>query len=232
VAKLFFGRSFVPDGSRKTQVDESDRNHKLEDYAPRMARCAGHVVVAGLLVYAILWNLRDVVDKKQAHRILPDRMNRLAQVLGLEKGWCMFAPVPRPDDGWPIFKGILRDGSEVNLWQPDQPIPWKKPRVVSAMYLNQRWRRYLENMTMENYTHYRPYFSDWLQQRWDRNYARGNPAREVVTVEMLRQLETTPPPGNPIPAPETMELWTKHYGQSIDQKLEATDETQMKHGPE
>ena len=174
------------------------------------------ILVAGLLFYAVLWNLRDVAEDRVARRIMPDRMNSLACVLGLEKGWSMFAPVPPREDGWPIFKGILRDGTEVNLWQPDEPIPWNKPRVVSALYRNQRWRRYLENLMMDRYTLYRPYFADWLHTRWNRTRARGNSAREVVTVEILRQLETTPPPGEPFPIPETIVLWTKHYGESVE----------------
>jgi hypothetical protein len=81
-------------------------------------------------------------------------------------------------------------------------------------------------MTMENYALYRPYFSDWLQKRWDQEFAKADPQREVATVEMLRQLETTPPPGEPIPAPETMELWTKHYGQSVQGMAQEVAEKQ------
>jgi len=35
--------------------------------------------------------------------------------------------VPHRDDGWPIYRGTLRDGTEVNLWEPGQPLPWDKP---------------------------------------------------------------------------------------------------------
>lgn len=182
-------------------------------------RLAPSSVDAGLtwmfLIYAVFFNLRDALPESWADRVFPRRWNGLARVVGLEKRWGMFAPVPHREDGWPVLRGTLRDGSEVNLWEPGRELPWDKPASVSGLYHNQRWRRYLESLMMESCALNRPNFADWLQTRWNERFAQGNTAKEVAKVEILRRLETTPPPGEPFPVPETAVLWTKQYGHTV-----------------
>merc|ERR1711964_376166 len=119
-----------------------------------------------------------------------------------DQNWSMFAPIPRTEDGWLVMRGTLRDGSEVNLWQPNQPLPWNKPPLVSAVYLSQRWRKYLDNLTIDAHGPHRMYFGDWLQTRWNQEHASGDRQREVIEVELIHRIELTPPPGQPIPEPE------------------------------
>ncbi|MGE0756334.1 MAG: HTTM domain-containing protein [Pirellulaceae bacterium] len=173
-------------------------------------------LAAAFLLYAVAWNTMDLVPTHWARTLWPEAWNGVATAVGLERGWTMFAPVPHRDDGWPIFRGTLHDGTEVNLWEPGQPLPMTKPRLVSRLYHGQRWRRCIENILMENFAWHRPYFADWLQQRWNREQSGGQPQREVATVEILRCLEPTPPPGEPFLPVETVTLWTKHYASSAD----------------
>ena len=65
---------------------------------------------------------------------------------------------------------------------------------------------------MEGYAWHRPYFADWLQQRWNATHSGGVPQRKVAKVELFRCLEPTPPPGEPFLPVETIELWVKRYG--------------------
>ena len=164
-----------------------------------------------LLVYTILWNVRELDWSYWESRVMPRRFNGVGRVLGLDQNWAMFSPIPRTEDGWLVMKGELRDGSEVNLWQPDRPLPWDKPENVSGTYLTQRWRKCLDNLTTEAYGRHRMYFADWLQSRWNREQADGNRDREVVQVQLVHRIELTPPPGKPIPDPESRILWTWYY---------------------
>ena len=107
------------------------------------------VGVGLLFVYIVTWNIREILGPAWVDRVMPHRFNGLACALGLTQNWSMFAPIPRIEDGWIVMKGTLRDGSEVNLWEPGHPLPWDKPRLVSAMFPSSRWRRYLENLPLD-----------------------------------------------------------------------------------
>lgn len=168
-------------------------------------------LVGLLFLYIVAWNVREYLGKDWTDRIMPHRYNGLAIALGLAQNWSMFAPVPRTEDGWLVMKGTLRDGTEVNLWEPGKPLPWVKPALVSAMFPSSRWRRCLENLPVDQYAFHRQYLADWLQQRWDSAYSNGVEDKKVAKVEIIRQMETTPPPGDPIPTPEPVELCVRHY---------------------
>jgi len=180
------------------------------DPRPQHGRVASFVcngVLAFLLVYTVIWNIRELDVRYWEPRILPRQMNGIARALGLDQNWAMFSPIPRTEDGWLIMLGTLEDGTEVNLWQPGHPIPWDKPQLVSATYLTQRWRKYLDNLTTDQYVGYRDYFCEWLTARWNEEHAVDDPTQRVAKVELLHRIELTPPPGRPIPEPETKQLY-------------------------
>ena len=168
-------------------------------------------LVGALLLYVVVWNIRELDFESLEPKVLPREYNRLARALALDQNWAMFSPVPRTEDGWLVMRGELRDGSEVNLWEFDAPLPWQKPELVSQTYHSQRWRKYLDNLTTEPYALHRMHFANWLASRWNDKFARDDESREVVRVEIIQRLEITPPPGTPIPAPQDRVLWTWLY---------------------
>lgn len=87
------------------------------------------VAVGCLLVYVVLWNVRETNFKDWEPVLLSRNCNAPARILGLDQNWSMFAPLPRTEDGWLVMEGTLRDGSTVNLWDFDQPLPWDKPEL-------------------------------------------------------------------------------------------------------
>ncbi|MEO8493670.1 MAG: HTTM domain-containing protein [Planctomycetota bacterium] len=183
-------------------------NHETPAFRRRWLVEAG---VACLLVYVALWNLRETDFKYWEPRLLPRSWNAPARILGLDQNWSMFAPLPRTEDGWLVMEGTLRDGSTVNLWEFDEPLPWAKPPLVSATYHTQRWRKYLDNLTTDSYAAHRMYFCEWLARRWNEQQAEGLKTREVHKVELSHRIELTPPPGEPMPDPETRVLWTWYF---------------------
>lgn len=165
-------------------------------------------VLGIVLVYVLLWNIRELDVKNLESRTLPLALNAPARALGLDQNWSMFAPLPRTEDGWLVMKGTLENGEVVNLWQFDEPLPMEKPELVSTTYVSQRWLKYLDNLTSDAYAMHRMYFCNWLAWRWNEQQSNGNPDREVYQVELIQQLEITPSPGEPISEPETRVLWT------------------------
>lgn len=177
----------------------------------RFANAVMNLLVLAVFAYTILWNIRELNFKTLEPVTMGRQYNLLGRALGIDQNWSMFSPIPRTEDGWVVMRGVLRDGTEVNLWDFDKPLPWEKPALVSATYKTQRWRKYLDNLTTEPYGMHRIHFANWLQQRWNREMAGDQKEREVVEVKLIHRLEITPPPGTPIPEPDNRVLLTWYY---------------------
>lgn len=172
---------------------------------------ATSALVGALLLYTAVWNLNELSPSfRDAFRLphgwkIPGRVTRLAQ------HWWMFAPQPMMNDGWYAMKGVLEDGSTVNLWSPGEPLPIKKPPSVLDTYRNQRWRRYLMSLWEPYYAPYVRDLSHWLQRRWDEQYSEGKPERKVKSVEIIYYIEETPPPDQISTHITPMILWKSEY---------------------
>jgi hypothetical protein len=159
-------------------------------------------VVAVLSVYIIAWNIcRVPVDGEPwspAWRVP-------AYVLGIDQDWRMFAPSPPREDGWYEMRGTLVDGSVVNLWEPDRPLPHDKPSDVRATYGNRRWQKYLMEIR-RGWAWYVPDFADWLRRRWNERYAGDAPERRLKRMEIIFHLKDTLSPGliSTLVVPETV----------------------------
>jgi predicted DCC family thiol-disulfide oxidoreductase YuxK len=92
-----------------------------------------------LIVFMNIANLRMGAWGESAPPLLPIW---IANVLRINQGWSMFAPVPMRRDGWFVVMGTLANSSAVNLLNPEQSVTWEKPEIPSAIYKNQRWRKY------------------------------------------------------------------------------------------
>ena len=46
-------------------------------------------------------------------------------------------------------RGEVGDGTEVDLFNDGAPVTWEKPALVSATYKDDRWRKYLVNLWMQ-----------------------------------------------------------------------------------
>ncbi|NIM09069.1 MAG: hypothetical protein GTO53_07950 [Planctomycetales bacterium] len=168
------------------------------------------VVVLLLLLYVVAWNVRET-NFAYWQRFMPSSWNVVGRVTNLDQHWGLFAPHPLTDDGWFVIKGTLADGSEVNLWDFGDPLPYEKPARVAETMHGQRWQAYLIRIwNRQGYAH-RPHFARWLCQRWDRQMAQSDPQKRVKRVDIIYQLENTPPPGQPNPKPESINLWTQNF---------------------
>jgi len=176
----------------------------------RLGRLRG-AFVAAILGYTVVWNVSETFCSGRDEFQLPPAWRLPAQITGLEQWWFMFAPAPMTNDGWYVLKGVLEDGSVVNLWAPGEPLPAAKPKQVGATYRNQRWCRYLMCLMEPTYDIFLPDFAHWLQRRWDERYAAGRPENRVKSVEIIYQLEETPAPDDVRPTVMPVILWKSEY---------------------
>jgi hypothetical protein len=144
--------------------------------------------VAAMSVYVVVWNIVHVSARFAEH--WPPAWKVPAYLLGLDQTWRMFAPYPITEDGWYEMRGVLADGSNVNLWNADEPLPRRKPASVAATYRNRRWQKYLIEIR-RGWATFIPEFADWLRRRWNELYAGDSPARRLKHIEIIYHIEKT-----------------------------------------
>ena len=128
---------------------------------------------------------------------LPDPVAVVRQFFGLYQNWTMFAPHPEITSPWPVIKGELIDGSVVDVYNGKPGAPsFARPEVVSAVYENYRWRKYLSTLEDQTYEdtpqRLALNYGRYLCRRWN---ARAAPEQALSTFRLYFVVEWTPPPG-------------------------------------
>ncbi|MDY6782678.1 MAG: hypothetical protein SW833_09065 [Cyanobacteriota bacterium] len=163
------------------------------------------------LLIAFMWNLKGFADQtvvrrrnqpredwaSQVHRLFKrrtvQRLYWLPELTRLDQVWSIFAPSPPLDDGWYAIVGQLKDGSEVNVLQEDQPIPWNKPTVRQrkALYKTIQWRVYYIEMNRAIGQKLYPYLGQYLCRTWN---AEHSGKKQLVSLKVYFMDERTVPP--------------------------------------
>ncbi len=95
---------------------------------------------------------QNVSTLPQSGLQIPEPLWQVRQFLGLYQNWTMFAPYPELVSPWPVMMGELKDGHVVDVYNAKTGIPsFEKPELVSAVYKNYRWRKYLSNLEDASY---------------------------------------------------------------------------------
>lgn len=154
------------------------------------------------IVLVSLWNIADY-DKNTN---LTNRIRPLVLALRLDQRWNMFAPFPRQDDGWYVFHGNLVDGTDVDPFRGKVGVTYEKPKLVSATYSSNRWRKYLMEVR-SNATEFNTLsFGRFLCRRWNAKY-KGDKRLSTFKIFFMKERIL---PGNKQPAPQKVMIW-RHY---------------------
>lgn len=85
----------------------------------------------------------------------------------IHQGWRMFTN-PGKRGGWYIVVGRLSNGTDIELFPNRGTKPqFREPEWVAGTYGNQRWRRYLVNLSEEECAMYLPYFGEYFWRSWN-----------------------------------------------------------------
>jgi predicted DCC family thiol-disulfide oxidoreductase YuxK len=128
---------------------------------------------------------------------------RFASTLRLGQRWTMFAPSPWRDDGWYVVEGYTSGDTVVDPWNGGPP-SWATPADMAPTFRNSQWRKYLTNIWAVSNRGHRPYFAGYLCRTWN---ARHPLKEQLDSLVINYMLETTPPPGQPTPTPQKVEIW-------------------------
>jgi hypothetical protein len=132
-----------------------------------------------LIVYIFLWNLTSVT-----HRSFRPAEEKLAITLDLDQEWNMFAPSPLTYDGWYVIPGVLRDGAQTNVLHPDQPVTFAQPKNIADQYKNERWRKYLMNLSLPEDADYRLYYGRYFCRSWNTGRSTRDP-KTLVSFDII-----------------------------------------------
>lgn len=103
----------------------------------------------------------------------------------------MFAPFPLRYSLYPAIPGVLRDGTEVDLFKNSmQPVSWEPPAYAYPHFRSYRWRKFTER-TDGRVRHVAGAYGSYLCRNWNRNAQARE--KELATLEIwsIRQRTTT-----------------------------------------
>lgn len=127
----------------------------------------GNFFVALMLLLVIWWNIATI-NPSQFKLYIADGLHPVGQVLRIDQRWDMFSPYPMSDDGWYVIEAHKLNGESIDL-MTGEDVTWDKPEVVSAMYADTRWRKWMTNMWYRDNSKARLYYAQWLTRHWNDN---------------------------------------------------------------
>jgi hypothetical protein len=119
----------------------------------------------------------------------PKQVDNLGYALALDQRWNLFAPSPGRFKGWYVVQGTLRDGRTVDLWRNGAPVNWDRPEVVSEMYSNGRWRKFMMNLPTPFYAWLQAHYCAYLCRSWNERHDGDDRLMKVELILMREDLD-------------------------------------------
>ena len=134
-------------------------------------------LIASLICLVVFMNISNVRMGAWGEPAPPLLPTLIANVLRINQGWSMFAPVPMRRDGWFVVMGTLADSSAVNLLNPNETVTWEKPEIPSRIYKNRRWRKYHADLWQTTWTNSQFEIDNYVRNyclEWNRTHEKNN----------------------------------------------------------
>jgi hypothetical protein len=131
---------------------------------PLWIRNMRSAILIFLTVFVFDWNFSNLVFINSK---LSEELRFIGYALRLDQNWGMFAPGVFKDDGWYILEGITENKRSFNLFRSDKTIDYTKPENIVALFKNDRWRKYTENLMLSYHTFLRGYFCNYYKRIWN-----------------------------------------------------------------
>lgn len=160
---------------------------------------------AAALLLILAWNVAPLRNGNGAG--LKSPWWEIGSILQINQRWTLFAPYPTKDDGWYVIDAELFSGERVDPLRDGRPVTFEKPESIATLMKDSMWRKYLMNLWLKAYNPYRLHFGRYLCRTWNTAHS-GD--QQIKTMHIYFMLETTPPPGDPLPPAEKNLVW-RHY---------------------
>ena len=158
-------------------IDPPIETRSNPTHTPFLTNC----VVYFFLLYVLAFNL-STLPATQVH--MNPQFLWIAQITRVDQSWGMFAPSVYKDDGYMSIPGKLANGATVDLFQDGAPYTTKMPTDFSKMYKNYRWRKFTEQIYVNNSTN-RTYFAQYYCRNWNGAHSGSNHLDSLTIDYML-----------------------------------------------
>lgn len=171
-------------------------------------KTAGTIAIIFLTVYVLIWNV-DPNDKSKLIR----EIDWVGWTTRLDQQFGMFAPTPLTEDGWYVISATLDDGRQVDIFKDGPmltdktlyPVSYEKPADVSKGYPDQRWQKYLMNISEAKNSEYRLAYGKYLCRTWNKKHT---DAETLIKFNIEYIIEKTPALGEVPEKNEKINLWS------------------------
>ncbi|MBO9999010.1 MAG: DUF393 domain-containing protein [Cyanobacteria bacterium SID2] len=162
-----------------------------------------NVLTLGLMAFTTIWIGKDLARRtlprehfinRQYTRRTAQVLDKFARVTRLNQSWTIFAPGPPRDDGWHVIRGVLEDGTVVDLLRGTEGEPnFEKPSIEqrNTQYPNMQWRTYFINLNRAIGQKLYPHYAEYLCHQWNSTHD-----RKLKNLDIFFMDERTIPPGD------------------------------------
>lgn len=175
--------------------------------ALRYQRVATALVLAGMMILVIRWNLQAVENNDQPIvKDLEGTPRAVIQYLGMWQAWNMFSPYPTTTDGWIQIPGSFEDGTTFDLLTT-APVSDTMRRYYWGP--DMRWKKYAENVNRYGYEQLLSAWGSYYCNLYNTQYALPEGQR-LATLEIHYVWRRSHAPDEPPNAWQTHIMW-RHW---------------------
>ncbi len=178
------------------------RPQSVSTHLPRAIQC----LAAFYLFYVLCWNVR-MTNFPRYLPLFPVTWNWIGEVVRMDQSWELFAPDPMQTQGWLVVPAVLQNGREVDLKSQLSPVTYAAPSLISATYYNERWRKYLMNMSDQSDPNQSVVYAAYLGNLWNSTHSSEERVKEV-SVYLMRSAIL---PNSHYSDPEKIQLYSGKY---------------------
>lgn len=160
------------------------------------------ILASFFLICILLWNLESAFPAFK----MPTSFHQMSRGLRLSQEWKMYMN-PSDKNGWYVIPGRLASGEVIDLLRRGKTVGFERPRLLSALYKNHRWRKYMRGLRKDRNSIYRRYFAHYLCRDWNAGH-RGKDRLEETTIYFMLEKQKK------IGA-ERIKLWSGSCGKAM-----------------
>lgn len=134
----------------------------------RVATKARELLCISAAAYVLLWNICNYREPPVLK--MPDGLRWIGPLLRIDQRWDMFSR-PITSGGWYVIPARLHSGAGLDLLSGAERISWERPAVVSRIFRNDRWRKYILAFGSSRYEWTRVWFGKSICRSWNAEHA-------------------------------------------------------------
>lgn len=174
VRRLACGGRWV---SQELPVASSSDTAACQRWSRRRLRWIGNVLCGACLLLAAA---DAAVRLITPHRQLPAPLQLVLDTTCLRQSWEMFGTVPDQEQ-WAYARGLLADGSEVDLLRGGQPLERERPSGGFTSLPHHRWHKLVWELPKPPLRVFSPSIARAIAEHWNRSQP---PSRQAHRVEI------------------------------------------------